>query len=118
MLQVMVLDMLVLMKQVLIELDDELAAKLERAAPARSRRRSEFIRTAIKQALCALEEEATRGAYQRIPDDLSDYAFDPRTWEPWTAGAGAGSVAEGAGEESRPARRRSGTARQAKRRAR
>ena len=37
----------------LVEVDDELARRLERVAPARSRRRSEFIRRAILKALGA-----------------------------------------------------------------
>ena len=51
------------MKQLLIEIDDELAARLEKVAPGRSRRRSEFVRYAIRQALWELEEQATAEAY-------------------------------------------------------
>ena len=69
------------MKQLLIELDDEDAAKLERVAPARSRRRSEFIRTAIRRALWDLEEQATAAAYARQPDSAAAY-IDDEAWEP------------------------------------
>jgi hypothetical protein len=70
-----------LMKSILIELDDEMAASLERVAPARSRRRSEFVRDAIRRALWELEEHATREAYSRSPDrDDADAWFDPRHW--------------------------------------
>lgn len=55
------------MKQLLIELDDETAEKLERVAPARSRRRSQFVRTAIRRALWELEEQATAEAYRSQP---------------------------------------------------
>ena len=47
------------MKSMLVELDDDVAARLERVAPARSRQRSEFIRNAIRRALWELEERAT-----------------------------------------------------------
>ena len=42
------------MKQLLIEIDEDMATQLERVAPARSRRRSEFIRAAIRRALWEL----------------------------------------------------------------
>jgi len=69
------------MKQILIELDDEVAEKLERVSPGRSRRRSEFIRSAIRRALWELEEEATAEAYRREPDTSKVY-WDAAAWEP------------------------------------
>jgi hypothetical protein len=69
------------MKQVLIEVDDELAAELEKVAPGRSRRRSEFIRCAIRQALWDLEEKRTAEAYRQQPDSEDDIYLDPRVWE-------------------------------------
>jgi predicted transcriptional regulator len=68
------------MKSLLIEVDDELASRLERVAPARSRRRSEFVRAAILKALWESEEQATAEAYARHPDS-PDAAFDPTVWE-------------------------------------
>jgi hypothetical protein len=68
------------MKQVLLELDDDTALQLERIAPARSRRRSEFIRAAIRSAIWAEQERATELAYRRTPDDEPAY-FDPTVWE-------------------------------------
>ncbi|HKH49384.1 MAG TPA: hypothetical protein VKM72_32345 [Thermoanaerobaculia bacterium] len=68
------------MKSLLVEVDDELASRLERIAPARSRRRSEFVRAAILKALWEAEEQATAEAYARQPDS-PDTAFDPATWE-------------------------------------
>jgi hypothetical protein len=70
------------MKQLLLEVDDEIAARLERVAPARSRQRSEFLRNAIRQALWELEERATAQAYARQPDVPTDTHWDPATWEP------------------------------------
>jgi predicted transcriptional regulator len=69
------------MKQLLIELDDDVAKRLEEVAPARSRKRSEFIRAAVNKALWDLEEKATQEAYQRVPDQAADVYIDPRAWE-------------------------------------
>jgi predicted transcriptional regulator len=69
------------MKQLLIEIEDDVAERLEAVAPARSRRRSEFVRTAIRRALWELEERATAEAYKQQPDTVADAPFDPRTWE-------------------------------------
>ena len=68
------------MKSLLVEVDDELAGRLERVAPARSRRRSEFVRAAILKALWEAEEQATAEAYARHPDS-PDTPFDPTVWE-------------------------------------
>jgi predicted transcriptional regulator len=68
------------MKSLLVEVDDELASRLERVAPARSRRRSEFVRAAILKALWEAEEQATAEAYARHPDS-PEAPFDPTVWE-------------------------------------
>lgn len=68
--------------QVLIELDADTAARLERVAPGSGRRRSEFIRAAIRKALWELEERATEEAYCRQPDAPGEAYLDPRVWEP------------------------------------
>ena len=70
------------MKQLLIEVDEATFRKLEQIAPARSRRRSAFIRTAVQKAICEEEERATADAYRRIPDSADDAWFNPRAWEP------------------------------------
>jgi predicted transcriptional regulator len=70
------------MKPLLIELDPDTAAQLEKVAPSRSRRRSEFIRAAIRRALWELEERATEAAYLRQPDSAKDAYVDPAVWEP------------------------------------
>jgi predicted transcriptional regulator len=69
------------MKQLLIEIDEEMARRLERVAPTRSRRRSEFVRDAIRRALWELEERATEQAYARQPDSDADAYLDPTVWE-------------------------------------
>lgn len=69
------------MKQILIEIEPEVAEQLERIAPARSRRRSEFIRAAIRKAIWELEEAAVAEAYRRTPDSVNDAYLDPGAWE-------------------------------------
>jgi predicted transcriptional regulator len=69
------------MKQILVEIDDHTAEELERVAPARSRQRSEFIRQALRQALWARAESATRAAYLATPDEQQVYV-ESGAWEP------------------------------------
>jgi len=70
------------MKALLIELDEDIVAKLEQVAPGRARRRSEFIRMAVRRALWELEEQATAEAYRRQPDSAADAYVDSDVWEP------------------------------------
>jgi metal-responsive CopG/Arc/MetJ family transcriptional regulator len=70
------------MKRLVIELEDNLVAKLEAVAPARSRRRSEFVRNAIRRALWQLEEDATAEAYRRQPDSVTEIYVEAQAWEP------------------------------------
>jgi len=65
---------------ILIELDAETYKRLEKVAPAKSRKRSAFIRAAIQRSLWQLEEEQTRQAYLRTPDN-DPAPFDPGVWE-------------------------------------
>ena len=69
------------MKTLIVELDDEVAARLERVAPGRSRQRSEFVRNAVRKALWELEEQATAEAYLKQPDSSRDAYLDPAVWE-------------------------------------
>jgi hypothetical protein len=61
-----------------VQLDDHTAELLEAAVPARSRKRSEFIRQAIAKAVLELMELSTRAAYARIPDDKP--VFNAADW--------------------------------------
>ena len=70
------------MKKLLIEIEDEVADELEKVAPGRSRKRSEFIRMAIRKVLWELEERATAEAYERRPDTDEDAYVDPEAWVP------------------------------------
>ena len=70
------------MKTLIVELDDEVAEKLERVAPGKARRRSEFIRNAVRKALWEIEEQATAEAYRRQPDSAEDAYVAAEVWEP------------------------------------
>lgn len=70
------------MPQILVQVSDDMLRKLERVAPARSRKRSRFIRMALQKALMDLQDVDTREAYRREPDDAQDW-FDPRVWDEW-----------------------------------
>lgn len=72
------------MKNVLIQLDDELVAELEKAAPASKRERSEFIRQAIRNELHRSEFDRMRDAYLLQPDSAeeADDWSDPLEWNP------------------------------------
>jgi hypothetical protein len=72
---------LIYMKQLIVELDDALAQRLERTAPGRARKRSDFVRAAIAAALDRALEDETRRAYERSPDTNDEY-FDPAVWQP------------------------------------
>ena len=67
--------------QVLIELDEETLRRLEEVAPGKSRKRSAFIRAAVRKALWELDEEKTRQAYLASPD-VEPAPFDAASWEP------------------------------------
>jgi hypothetical protein len=71
-------------KQLIVELDVPLARELERVAPSRSRRRSSFVRAAIRRALDELVEARMADAYKAQPD-VEPAHFDPRLWVPKAA---------------------------------
>jgi predicted transcriptional regulator len=73
--------MLLHMKAILIELEPDVAARLEAVAPGQSRRRSDFIRAAIRKALWELEEQATEAAYRAQPEGAEPVYFDAGAWE-------------------------------------
>jgi predicted transcriptional regulator len=72
--------MIVHMKQLLVQFDDQTSALLERVAPGRSRKRSEFIRRAVARALLDELERGTRAAYEKRPDEAA--TFVPEEWAP------------------------------------
>jgi predicted transcriptional regulator len=68
-------------RQLIVELDEPLARELEKVAPARSRRRSSFVRAALRRALDEAAEARMEEAYKAQPDAEPAH-FDPRVWEP------------------------------------
>ena len=70
------------MQQVLVELDDRTMARLNRVAPPSARKRSEFIREAIRRALNERLEQDMERAYREHPQDGAETDLDPATWEP------------------------------------
>ena len=60
------------MKSLLIHLDDQTLNALNRVAAPDKRKRSEFIRQAIRRAIRQAEYSAMRRAYTRQPDSASD----------------------------------------------
>ena len=55
---------------------------MERIAPSRARKRSEFVRRALRQALDAEAERRMADAYRQQPDDTEPERIDPEAWEP------------------------------------
>lgn len=69
-------------RQIIVEVDEGTAQELERIAPSRARKRSEFVRRALRQALDAEAERRMADAYRRQPDDAEPERVDPEAWEP------------------------------------
>jgi len=69
-------------KQVILDLDDATARELEAVAPSRKRKRSEFLRHALRRALDEGAEARMREAYRRQPDDAEPVYLDAAAWEP------------------------------------
>ena len=69
------------MKQILIELDDQSARDLERVAPTKKRMRAEFVRLAIRHALDIALDRTTEHAYRELPLDSGVSALDLRGWD-------------------------------------
>jgi predicted transcriptional regulator len=69
-------------RQIIVEVDEGTAQELERIAPSRARKRSEFVRRALRQALDAEVERRMGEAYRRQPDNAEAEVIDPEAWEP------------------------------------
>lgn len=69
------------MKRIFVEVDDRSARDLERVAPARERKRVEFVRLAIRRAIDVALDRATRDAYQREPVSGDVLASDLEGWD-------------------------------------
>lgn len=60
------------MKPLLIQLDEATYRALNRVAPAAKRRRSEFVRNAIRHAVREAQYARMRAAYEKYPDSASE----------------------------------------------
>ena len=60
------------MKSLLVQLDDPTLAALDRVAPPQHRKRSEFIRQAIRRAVREAEFASMRQAYRHQPDSAGE----------------------------------------------
>lgn len=69
------------MKQFLVELDDRTARDLEKVAPAKERKRADFVRLAIRRAIDLAMDRATRAAYERFPESEGVTAADLEGWD-------------------------------------
>jgi hypothetical protein len=65
------------MSQVLIHFDEATLRAIDRIAPAAKRKRADFIRQAVKDAIFREETERMREAYRLTPDS----AAGAETWE-------------------------------------
>lgn len=70
------------MASILIQLDDALADALNKVAPTAKRKRAEFIRQAVRDAIRRREYELIRQAYERQPD-TAEPADDWSNAEKW-----------------------------------
>jgi len=68
-------------RQIIVEVDESTAQELERIAPSRARKRSEFVRRALRQALDAEVERRMADAYRTQPDNAEAEVIDPEAWE-------------------------------------
>ena len=60
------------MPSILVQLDDATYKALNRMAPAAKRKRTEFIRAALKEAIRKREYAGMREAYRQQPDSGSE----------------------------------------------
>jgi predicted transcriptional regulator len=60
------------MPSILIELDDATYKALDRVAPAANRKRTQFVRDAVKAAIRKQEYAKMREAYRKQPDSVAE----------------------------------------------
>jgi len=70
------------MPSILIQLDDSTLKSLNKIAPAAKRKRAEFIRQAVRDAIRKREYEQIREAYLKQPDSAAE-ADDWSSAEEW-----------------------------------
>ncbi|MGH7296939.1 MAG: hypothetical protein ACRELB_18515 [Polyangiaceae bacterium] len=69
------------MKPFLVELDDKVARDLERVAPAKDRKRAEFVRMAIRRAVDLALDRRTEEAYRARPQPAGIAEGDLTGWD-------------------------------------
>jgi hypothetical protein len=72
------------MPQVLIDFDEATLKAIDRIAPAARRKRADFIRKAVRDAIFREETARMREAYRLQPDSVDDSAAWelPEDWDP------------------------------------
>ncbi len=70
------------MPSILIHLDEPLLQALNKVAPTSTRKRADFIRSAVREAIRRREYEQMREAYRKQPDAATD-ADDWSNAEEW-----------------------------------
>jgi metal-responsive CopG/Arc/MetJ family transcriptional regulator len=65
------------MSQILIHFDEAMLKAIDRIAPAAKRKRADFIRQAVKDAIFREETERMREAYRLQPDSVEG----SETWD-------------------------------------
>lgn len=60
------------MRSILIQLDEATYKALNEIAPAAKRRRAEFVRQAVREAIRKQEYAKMRDAYRKQPDSVSE----------------------------------------------
>ena len=69
--------------KIIVELSRGMATELERYAPAKSRKRSQFVRDAIWRAISTEFDKEMIEAYRKVPQSVDEpWPFDPDTWAP------------------------------------
>ncbi len=73
---------MIYMPQVLVQFEAATLAAIDRIAPTAKRKRADFIRKAVKDAIFKHDEERMREAYRLQPDSAADAdAWDlPEDW--------------------------------------
>lgn len=70
------------MEKILVQFEDATLEAIDRIAPAAKRKRADFIRKAVKDAIFRYEQQRMREAYRVKPDSSEDASWDlPEEWK-------------------------------------
>jgi hypothetical protein len=71
------------MQKVLVQFEETTLKAIDRIAPVARRKRADFIRSAVKDAIFRHEQERMREAYRLQPDSAQEaYPWDlPEAWD-------------------------------------